>query len=265
MENIKKTLKERASGLLLIVFAVFIVTGVSVSSHQAESKNEQSVAGESQAVIVESQETSIENEASEEVGGTSENGAENVEKSSPTNEESSPLSEADKDKEKEKSDSDAKKDEFKNVESRLEKYCHKSGSNNKKGCKQYCSETKKASKKDDSYDGLYEKYCKIETTIVVKNKGGKTIAKYNNYRYSSDEDITVLDFMKMAAKDEGFSFKYDNDPTYGAFIYEINGTSTKDEYGYYWKLDINGKMSNTGASGCEVSDGDKIEWEYTKW
>lgn len=258
MENIKKILKERASGLILIMFAVFIVAGVSVSSPKAESKNEQNLSSNNQP----SNDTQVlgeTNNGPEEVTNTPEDAVSDTVENDSSSQETSEVKSDDK---KDAIKVDLKNNAFNELEDHLNKYCHKSGSNNKKGCEQYCLKTKKDSKKDDLYDNLYEKYCKIETTIVIKNKDGKTIAKYNNYRYTSDKDLTVFDFMKMASEDEKFSFKYEN-YSFGAYIFEINGIGSKVYDGNYWRLSVNGKVSGVGASGCEVSDGDKIEWEYT--
>lgn len=261
MEKINKILKERAGGLFLLFFAVLIVGGLSLDSHKAESKNEQNLAIEEQG-ISEEQVLGESNDDPQETIIIQEEEPKKIEEDKISPEKVEQVNKNVPETNSETVKTEAEVDKYDILGDRLEKYCDKGGSDNKRKCKEYCSEAKAGAKKDKRCGDLHEEYCTIETTITIKGKGGNVIAKYNHFRSSSLEEITVFDLMKKASKEEKFSFNYEN-YSFGVFIYEINGLGAKVYDGFYWRLSVNGKPSETGASTRKVSDGDKIEWDYT--
>lgn len=253
MGKIKDIAKERASGFFLLFLAILIIAFFSSNSQSAKSNDKQDLADEN-----------FSSNKGELLGETAEDSKEVFpEVLEKTEQETNRGVDGDAPKEiDETATIDNKNNQYDELKSLLKKYCGKNGSDNRKKCKAYCSEAKANAKKDDQYDNLYEKYCTIETDIIIKGKGGNILAKYDNFNSASFEKITVFDLMKKASKEEKFSFHYEN-YSFGIFIYEISGLGSKDDMKNWWKLSVNGKDSSVGASDCKVSDGDKIEWEYT--
>jgi hypothetical protein len=48
-----------------------------------------------------------------------------------------------------------------------------------------------------------------------------------------------------------------------AFVYSINGVSSKEETGLWWQYWVNGEFASTAANLCEVQDNDTIMWRFT--
>lgn len=262
MEKIKKTSRERASGLLLLVFAVFIVVEISAGSHKAESKNEQGLADENQT----SGEIQI-------LGEANENLEEIIPDSANTD-----ASLEEKEISKEKAVADPKADAYNNLKSSLKKYCGKSGSDNRKKCKKYCSETKNKS----SHKDLYKKYCNEEdskeektsasvvstalTLDFIINSGSGT----DKFTMEFKEGETVYELMKEAKLAGKMTYEKSADETYGVYINEINGQKEGSDSDWtknkYWILYVSGKSSSLGCSSHKLTKSDSsIEWKYERY
>ncbi|MFX0055253.1 MAG: DUF4430 domain-containing protein [Promethearchaeota archaeon] len=48
-----------------------------------------------------------------------------------------------------------------------------------------------------------------------------------------------------------------------AFVYSINGVSSKEETGLWWQFWVNGEFSSVAANFYEVQDNDTIVWRFT--
>ncbi|MFA6047627.1 MAG: DUF4430 domain-containing protein [Parcubacteria group bacterium] len=271
MENITKTLKERASGLLLLVFAATIAAGISVSSHQAESKNAQNLSAENQTSNA-SNDTKVLGEAdnnSEEVTNDSENATSNiVENNSPSQKTSEPEIKT-----------EDKTNRCDNLKRLLKKYC---GDNyNVKKCRENLIETRDLSKKDDQCKSLYKKYhfvpkkveekdsgsvpdsssggseVKEEVTLTINYANGKADDKYT---IAVGSGMTVMDMMRKVKESGGLS--YGESSAWPGYIQEINGVREDLSKSIFWMLYYNGEMAAEGAATLKVKSGDKIEWKY---
>jgi hypothetical protein len=82
-----------------------------------------------------------------------------------------------------------------------------------------------------------------------------------NYELEVKENSSVFDAMKeLETKNDGdFSFKYNEYPSMGIFVYEINGM--KETRGSYWLYYVNDKEASVGVSSYILKEGDSILWK----
>jgi len=275
---IKKTLKERASGLFLLFLASVVMVGVALNS-QAKSQVMQNLADVSQA----SNDEQI-------LGETTDNSEEAMNNSEeidqPEGENNENANREDKEEQKEEEENKANtEDEYYNgLKGRLKKYCGKK--NDIKKCKDYLTEAKDARNKGDRFKELYKKYHfekKEEKTTsispeVISNSVIKKIVVTNDGSTKSFDvafasGASVTDLMKLA----GITYS-DNSTTCVGCIDDVNGMAKNSIY-MNWMLYLcnsNGcDMAPEGASscrvdGCQKSENDwkeinKIEWRYLDW
>jgi hypothetical protein len=280
MENIKIILKERTSGLLLIMMAVFIVAGISFGSHRAESKNGQNLTGEDQT----RNDTHVLGETNnnlEEATGNSEKTPADV------SENSFPLQKTPEVKTDDKPRTDLEAKAYNDLRDHLKKYCGKNF--DVKKCHDYLLEAKDASKKSAQYKALYKKYhfesksssksdnnttsstsangsntastdSKNDTKKIIITSGGDS----KSYEIAVSSGASVFDMMDLLQKDSDKNFSYHSS---SGFVDKINETGNQGNMSwmlYTCKSDIC-KLSSVGASECKIGDWDKIEWKYLDW
>jgi hypothetical protein len=273
MEKIRKIIKERTGGFFLIFLAVLIIFGVSLNSRRAESKNEQNLVAEEQAPI----EEQILGETDNNPGNAMDNSEEAVSDVNSGNSSSENAGVSG-----EKNASDPKADAYNNLKNSFKKYCDKSGSDNKKKCKKYCSQVKDISKGNDKYYDLYKKYCdkkkegekknstvSAETTLTL-NFIVNSLSGTEKFSIEFKEGETVYELMKEAKVQEKLAYEKNTDETYGVYINEINGLKEGSDSNWtknnYWILYVNGKSSNVGCSNHKLNKADtSIEWKYEKY
>ena len=115
------------------------------------------------------------------------------------------------------------------------------------------------SKKNDSKEKKKaddEDSDKISLKLII-NTGEKSYS----YKKKLRKGINVLEVLVKTNRQEKFGLSYQNS-SYGAFVESIHGVENDAQKNKYWMFEVNGKMSNVGASGCIVKDGDVIEWKY---
>jgi len=247
----------------LLVVAFLIIVGVSSNSPQAESKNEQGLSSEDR--------TSDDSRILGEVNNDSEETIMNVA-------DAESLSEEVKVPE-EKIATDPKTDAHDNLKNSLKKYCNKSGSDNRKKCKNYCAEAKKS----NQYKDLNKKYCNKEkdeeevfsvvtlsetalTLDFIINSGSET----KKFVMEFKEGETVYELMKEAKAQVKMAYGKSADETYGVYINEINGQKEGSDSDWtknkYWILYVSGKSSNLGCSSHKLNKSDtSIEWKYERY
>lgn len=270
MEKIKKVLKERSNGLLLLTFAVLIIAGISLNSHRAESQNGQNLVSNDQVL-----------EEKRVLGETNDSSDQMVE----------PNQESDKTQEisvsEAKDEAEVTSEKYDTLKKHLKKYCEKDYDS--KQCKKYIAEAK-AYKKDKQYNDLYKKY---RDKIEERNKDNKddnndsnssvsqTIKTVGNeldfkagskeFKIAFSEGETVFDVMKRAKSQGKIDFKYeDYGGGLGVMITEINGVKNGDDADWtqnkYWILYVSGKISPVGCSNHKLNKPDtSIEWKYEKY
>jgi len=267
MLAIKNILKERFSGLFLLLLAGIIVFGFSLNSKHVESKN---IASEEQKISNEGQILGEANEYSKETTKNSEETNLNVFE--------------------ENLDSIEKKDTkiinqdisanipnaYAILKDHLKKYCNKNY--DKKKCKNYCSEVKN----NKEYKDLYKKYCnnqKDEETIAVSNTTETALtldfiinsgSGTEKFTVEFKEGETVYELMKKAKAMGKITYEKNTDETYGVYINEINGLKEGSDADWtqnkYWILYVNGKSSSLGCSSHKLNKSDtSIEWKYEKY
>lgn len=274
MEKIKKILKERASGLFLLLFAGLIVVGLSSDFSYADSKKGQSQPEKEQI----SSEEQVKGDENENLAGNVQENVQEIEESNDTSEES--ADEADDTSEEtvdETSAPDPEKSRCDDLKRLLKKYCGKNY--NVKKCRDYLIETKDLSKKDDQCKSLYKKYhfvpkkeekkddnsdsnansgeVKEEATLTINYGGSKADDKYT---VVIGPGMTVMDMMKKAK--ENSSLSYDESAAWPGYVQEINNVREDISKNIFWMLYSNGIMASEGASTLKVKSGDKIEWRY---
>lgn len=263
MENIRKILRERSGGLFLLMAAFLIISGVSLNSPKAESKNEQSLSSEDNAFD------------DSQVLGEANNDSEEAIMSGTDAESSSDGAEVSE----EKIIPDPKTDTHDNLKNNLKKYCNKSGSDNKKKCKNYCIEAKNNSR----YKDLNKKYCnkeKDEEETVAVAASGETVLTLDfvissgsgteKFAMEFKEGETVYELMKEAKAQGKMTYGKSADETYGVYINEINGQKEGSDADWtnnkYWILYVSGKSSNLGCSSHKLNKSDtSVEWKYEKY
>lgn len=267
---IKKTLKERIGGLFLLILAGLIVTGISISSRQAESKNQQDLANAEQTpeggqILGETSDNPEEMSS-----GSGEITQETVENDNEKN--ADEKTDEEKNLKEEKGTVETEDDYYIDLKRRLEKYCGKK--NDIKKCKDYLTEAKNARSKGGKFNDLYKKYHfekkkvaisnntisstaseNIKTTLVIKLNGDS-----KSYEIESAKDVSVLELMKQG----GVSYDILNDGR----IDNIGGEK-KESGTMSWMLYAckNGtcKMTPVGPAEFKIDGYDKFEWRYLDW
>lgn len=92
----------------------------------------------------------------------------------------------------------------------------------------------------------------IEVSLIVLDK---------KYELEVKDNSSVFDAMKelQIKTNGGFSFKYNEYPSMGVFVYEINGM--KEKSGSYWIYYVNEKEASVGVSNYVLKEGDSILWK----
>ncbi len=276
MEKVKKILKERASGLFLLLFAGLIVAGLSSDFSYADSKKGQNQPEKEQI------------SSKEQVrGDENENLASNVQENVQEIEESGDISEESADEAGDTSEEtvdetsapDPEKSRCDDLKRLLKKYCGKNY--NVKKCRSYLIETRDLSKKDDQCKSLYKKYhfvpkkeekkdtnsdsstssgvvdVKEEATLAINYGGSRADDKYT---VTIEPGMTVMDMMRKAK--ESSSLSYDESAAWPGYIQGINNVREDISMSIFWMLYSNGEMASEGASTLKIKSGDKIEWRY---
>jgi hypothetical protein len=75
------------------------------------------------------------------------------------------------------------------------------------------------------------------------------------------EGATVKEAMDGLVREGDFTYAYKEYTGIGAFVTEIQGRASTNEY---WILYVNGKNSDTGISATHIHPGDVIEWKLEK-
>jgi hypothetical protein len=272
MINIKKTLKERTSGLFLIIFAVFIIAGISISSHRAESENRQNLADINQA-STEGQILGEEKDNPEEIA---DNPGETEPVMETDNENANQEGKQEEKTEKITTVSNSEDDYYNDLKNRLKKYC---GNNfNVKKCQDYLKEAKDAREKGARFKELYKKYhfekkednessssvasssANSATASLAITSGGNS----KSYSITSPSGISVIGLMDLLQKDSSQNFFYHSS---SGFVDKINGTENSGNMSWMLYSCKGGtcKLSSVGALDCKIDDWDKIEWKYLDW
>lgn len=281
----KKFLKERTSGLFLLIFAFFIISAVSLGQG-AQSNDYAELSVKNQ--IADNYEVAEDDlaESDEAVLGVS--GSEVIKESSGEKEkfsdEKAPVAEATKLRAETLAKAEAEK--YAELKDDLKKYCDKKYDSKK--CKKYLSEAKTLSKSDKEYKKLYEKYLEkkedreadsddsksteispdekaLTLDFVVKSPNGD-----KKFEIQFMEGETVYEVMKRAKEREKINYEKNTDETYGVYINTINGLKEGSEADWtqnkYWILYVNGKSSSLGCSAHKLEKTDRsIEWRYEKY
>jgi len=264
-----KLIKERINGIFLLTLAVLIIIGLSLGSNATYSEVSDQI-DQGEIITDEGQVQGIEQVIENQ----------NIEQTDVIKEENSILetNEADSLTQETKNDSadpieeiDNRYDELKRL---IKKYCDRSGSDNRKKCKKYCSET------DDNkeYKDVYKKYCKADnededetvTTPVVAENELNFIVGSSKFKMVFNIGDTVFDVMKDAKNQGKISFKYEDYGDMGVMITEINDIKNGDDPDWtqnkYWILYVNGKSASVGCSVYKLDRSDtSIEWKYEKY
>lgn len=272
MEKIKKSLKERSSGLFLLILAVLIVSGISLNSHQAESKNEQNLASENQTF----NESQILGEENNDLERTSNLKEENSQEETASEATVSPREAQEQEVKTDDTRVNSEYIFYDELKTHLKKYCGKNF--NVKKCKEYLIEAKEARSKGSRFKELYKKYhfeskeedkkdekpasavpAEDKAELVVSDSGSS-----KSYKIAVPNGLSVVGLMDMLQSDSSQNFSYHSS---SGFIDKITGT---ENYGNMsWMLYVckgdTCKLSNVGASDCKVDGWDKIEWKYLDW
>jgi len=279
MQRTKEYLKENTNGLLLLLLAIVVLNGLSLSSEHVQS---QDVAG-STVEEAASEESKVLGDVDASAGETAndeeEEIAETIEESSASDlgDGDFVVAEADGPEDNGKTvtassgdDSNDNTAVYDELKRHLKKYCDEDKSYNKKKCKKYCSKTKG----EKEYKSLRKKYCnkddddddedveETESPVVVSVTNELTfVAGAESFKMEFEVGETVFALMERA-KDQGkIDYKYD-DYDWGAYITGINGVNNGDD-DKYWMFYVNGKSSSEGCSVRKLEKSDSsIEWKH---
>lgn len=98
---------------------------------------------------------------------------------------------------------------------------------------------------------------KIKISLKISANGSE-----NEYSKRIEKESSVFDLMKLIDdENNNFSFKY-KESSMGVFIEEINEIKNNASDNMYWMFYVNNKLSEVGASGYKLSEGDSVEWKY---
>jgi hypothetical protein len=100
----------------------------------------------------------------------------------------------------------------------------------------------------------------ISYNLMPKAIGVSLHIDYGNGTTSTHtevEGLTVLDITESVAI---IQVDWTGDL---AFVYSINGVSSKEETGLWWQFWVNGEFSSVAANLYEVQDNDTIVWRFT--
>lgn len=274
MKRIIEILKERISGLFLLLLAGSIIAGFSLNLSYADSQKNRVGIEENSKVLSENQQVEgIENENFEDT---------NRETEDDSNIPQEKVDEADEagdekvTEENESSSGQTRCDELKRL---LKKYCGKNYSVKK--CRDYLIETKDLSRKDKQCKSLYKKYhfepkkdnrsnddstsasteSTVTTSLVIKAGGNS-----KSYSVASSPNASVIDLMGLA----GVTYNRTGTICAGC-MNNINGMG-ENSGTMSWMLYIckSGacKLAPVGDSDCKINDckyvkdWDKAEWRY---
>ncbi len=261
MDKIKIIFKERLCGLFLLFLAGIIITGISLGSYPAESKNDPVFTDHSQSLSQKEKVLGEENSVLEDA-----------------------ILDEEEKKEEEIDSQDAQEEEvsgnndpvfdsedvfYEELKTHLKKYCGKNF--NVKKCRDYLLEAKDARAKGSRFKDLYKKYHfekkkvtisdntissvateNIKTTLVIKFNGNS-----KSYEIESAKSISVLDLMRQG----NISYDILNDGR----IDNVGGEK-KESGNFSWMLytckSDECNLSKVGPSDCKIENWDKIEWRY---
>jgi hypothetical protein len=266
MKTIIRILKERASGLFLLLFAVVIIAGFLANSRKAQSNQELILTSENtisdQSQILGEYDETVEEAPS--IAGKID---------------TSPEETVIDDKE---AGQDLKTSPCDDLGERLKKYCGKKF--DVKKCKKYLIEAKEGSKDDAVCKKLYKKYhfekkeekksdkkksdddsagtgndLKNEESILIVDTGSNS----KSYEVASRSG-SVLEMMDLLQSDKNKNFSYHAS---SGFVDKINGLENQGDMSWMLYACKSGtcKLSSVGASDCKIGDWEKIEWRYVDW
>ena len=80
-----------------------------------------------------------------------------------------------------------------------------------------------------------------------------------------NDKMTALAALEVAAKHRrGFEYKVRGSGSI-AFVTEIEGQSNEGANGRNWLFKVNGKLAKVGAGSHKLQQGDRVEWEFTRY
>lgn len=277
----KKFLKERKSGLFLIVFAFFVIIATSLGQ-KVQSSERTNFSAESQ--VENNSEAAVGglDEMTETISGAIEGDAiEEVKENTSTEDAAKKAKEA---KLAEEALAKVEAEKYVELKDNLKKYCDKKY--NLKKCKKYLSEVKELAKKKDTYKKLYKKYhfeyrkkrdAKKELKDIVPTSDSEGVATKlvvtisgdsKTYNLVSQLGVNVIDLMNLA------KISYDTLPD--GRMDNIDGKG-KEVGNMSWMLYLckgsSCELAPVGAADCKIdadkicgqADKDGLEWRFIDW
>lgn len=108
---------------------------------------------------------------------------------------------------------------------------------------------------------LYDQSDNSKNSDTIKTEGTpkQELTGNETVSYQGEEGKTALELLQQNAtivtKGEGAN----------AYVTTINGKLADTAKNEYWKMNVNGEMSNVGAGSYITKDTDTITWEFATW
>lgn len=108
----------------------------------------------------------------------------------------------------------------------------------------------------------------ISISVIGPDANGREVSWASNTTMEVERGLHASDASVLLFKQEGLEADY-GEGTYGWYLSTITSPYTGEKLGWdqatskYWRLFVNGELSQVGAGGVQLNSGDVITWSYS--
>lgn len=108
----------------------------------------------------------------------------------------------------------------------------------------------------------------ISISVIGLDANGREVSWASNTTMEVERGLHASDASVLLFKQEGLEADYGEGP-YGWYLSTITSPYTGEKLGWdqatskYWRLFVNGELSQVGAGGVQLNSGDVITWSYS--
>lgn len=108
----------------------------------------------------------------------------------------------------------------------------------------------------------------ISISVIGPDANGREVSWASNTTMEVERGLHASDASVLLFKQEGLEADY-GEGTYGWYLSTIASPYTGEKLGWdqatskYWRLFVNGELSQVGAGGVQLNSGDVITWSYS--
>lgn len=108
----------------------------------------------------------------------------------------------------------------------------------------------------------------ISISVIGPDANGREVSWASNTTMEVERGLHASDASVLLFKQEGLEADYGEGP-YGWYLSTITSPYTGEKLGWdqatskYWRLFVNGELSQVGAGGVQLNSGDVITWSYS--